>query len=110
MMSWIVVAILVGAAVIALKMNKLKHKIWIIMLIFLALFLYTSVAIVYKENSLEINSVEGLLKSAKVYVGWLGNSLQNLKTIIGNAVKMDWASSKEVSFFNRTNIAASVID
>lgn len=106
MISWVVIVILVGAAIIALKMNRLRHKIWIILLIFVALFLYVSMAIVYKENQLEFNSVEGILRSAKVYVGWLGNSFQNLKTVVGNAIKMDWTSSKNISFFNKTGIDA----
>ncbi len=109
MISWIVIAILVGAALIALKMNRMRHKVWIILLIFAALFLYTSVALVYKENSLEFNTVKGILSSAKVYVGWLGNSFQNLKTVVGNAIKMDWTSSKNISFFNKTDIAAEKV-
>jgi len=109
MISWIVIAILVGAALIALKMNHMRHKLWIILLVFAALFLYTSVAVVYKENSLEFNTIGGILSSAKVYVGWLGNSLQNLKVVVGNAIKMDWTSSKNINFFNKTNIVAEKI-
>ncbi len=108
MISWIVIAILVGAAVIALKMNKLRHKIWIIGLIVFALFLYASVAVVYKENELEFRTVEGLLSSAKVYVGWLGNSFQNLKSVVGNAIKMDWVSTNG-TFFNKTDVEAKKI-
>ena len=108
MISWMVIAVLLVAAIIALKMNKLRHKVWIIALIVLALFLYMSVTLVYRENELEINTVEGILRSAKIYVGWLGNSFQNLRVVMGNVIKMDWTSSKNISFFNKTIAAEKV--
>ena len=108
MISWIVMVVLVVAAIIALKMNRLRHKVWIIALIVLALFLYMSVTLVYKENELEFRTVEGILSSAKVYVGWLGNSFQNLRVIMGNVIKMDWVSTNS-SFFNKTDIEAKKI-
>jgi len=100
MISWMVIGILVIAALIALKMNHLRHRIWILALVFLALFLYTSAAIVYNENELTFDSMEGIFSSIKIYIGWLGNGFQNLKTLSGNAINLDWTDSNE-TFVNQ---------
>ena len=100
MISWMVIGILVIIAVLALKMNHLRHRIWILMLVFLALFLYTSAAIVYSENELKFNTMDGIFSSARIYIGWLGNGFQNLKALSGKAVDMDWTDSNE-TFVNQ---------
>ena len=95
MLSWMVIGVLVIAAVIALKMNHLRHRLWILALVFLALFLYTSAAIVYKENELKFDTMDGIFSSVKIYIGWLGNGFQNLKTLSGKAVDLDWTNSND---------------
>ena len=81
MISWIVIAILVIVGVIAIKMNHLKHRVFIVILILLALFLYTSMNLIVKDNDLNLNSVDGLFNVIKVYTGWLANGFQNLKEL-----------------------------
>lgn len=105
MISWLVILILVVAALIALKMNKIRHKMWIILVILLALFLYTSLALVYTQNELDFKSVEGISGAVRIYLGWLGNSFENMKVLTGNAIGMDWTSTNS-SFFNKTMIEA----
>jgi hypothetical protein len=72
------------------------------MLFFLFLFLYTTIAIVSKQNSFDLKSTEGFIGSIKVYFGWLANGFQNLKSITGDAVKMDWTSTNG-TFLNKSN-------
>ena len=105
MISWLVILILVVIALIALKLNKVRHKIWIIAIILIAIFLYASLALVYSKNDLDLKSAEGISGAFKVYLGWLGNSFQNLKSITGNVVNMDWTSTNG-TFFNKTEIEA----
>ena len=93
MISWIVIVILVIAGIIAIKMNHLRHRIFIIILILIALFLYTSMTLIVKDNALNLNSVDGLFNVIKVYTGWLANGFQNLKVITGNALGMDWGNT-----------------
>jgi len=102
MISWIVVVILVVVGIIAIKMNNLRHRFFIIILILLALFLYTSMAVVTNKNNLEVNNAEGVFQLIKVYSGWLANGFGNLKTMTGNVVKMDWTSTN-ASFFDKTD-------
>ncbi len=93
MISWLVIGILIVIALIALKMNHLRHKIWIIVIIFIALFLYTSANFIYKQHQLEFNTAEGVFDASKIYIGWLSNGFQNLKALTGQIIKMDWTSS-----------------
>jgi len=93
MVSWIIIAVLLIAAVMAIKLNHLRHRVWIILVIVVALFIYISTAIVYKENQLKVESTQDFFDAARIYLGWLGNGFQNLKSLTGNAVNMDWKST-----------------
>jgi hypothetical protein len=93
MISWIVIFILVFVGIFAIKMNHLRHRVFIIMLIFLALFLYSSMALVTQDNDLKLDSSEGIFTAMKVYTGWLANGFNNMKDIAGNVIKMDWTST-----------------
>jgi len=91
MISWIVIAILVIAGIFAIKINHLKHRFFIIILIFLALFLYTSMSMVKDQNDLDLKNPKGFFSAVKVYAGWLTNGFQNLKSLTGRAIGMDWS-------------------
>jgi len=103
MIGWLVILILAVIAGIFLKVSHVKNRMTLVVLVLLALFLVGTVGIIFKTNDLEIDSTEGFFNVVKVYTGWLINGFGNMKTIIGNAIKMDWASTKgEVEIFNRT--------
>jgi len=93
MISWIVIGILIVAGIFAIKLNHLKHRFFVIILILLALFLYTSMNLVTEKNSLDLTTSEGFFNAVKVYTGWLGNGFQNLKSLTGRAIGMDWKST-----------------
>src|SRR3989344_221117 len=93
MISWIVIAIPVMVGIIAIKLNHLRHRFFIIILILLALFLYTSAALVTEKNNLDLKSTEGIFNAFKVYSGWLANGFENLKEVTGKIIKMDWTST-----------------
>jgi len=101
MISWIVIVILLVVGVFAVKMNHLRHRIFIIIIVVFALFLYTSMAYINTQNNLDFTTTEGLASSLKIYTGWLANGFQNLKVVTGNTVKMDWTSTNG-SFLNKT--------
>jgi hypothetical protein len=92
MISWIVIAVLVVFGIAAIKMNHLRHKTFIIVLILLALFLYSTMYLVHIQNDLDLDSAEGVYHAGQVYFGWLANAFSNLKSITGSAVKMNWNS------------------
>ena len=102
MISWIIIVILVIVGMYVLKINHFKHRFWIIFLIFLAIFLYVSITVVHSKYDLDFKTFDGLSKSVKIYLGWLGNGFQNMKVLAGNAIKMDWTSSNQ-TLLGKTN-------
>ena len=96
--SWLVIAILIIVGVIAIKANHFRHKFFIIGLIVLALFIYTSIAAISDEEQTDLKSVQGWIKTAQLYVGWLANGFNTLQEITGQAIKMDWTTT-DGSFF-----------
>ena len=93
MMSFTIMAILIVVAIVLIKMNHFRHKMTILALLVLVLFLYTTATVVNKANELDLTTTDGFFDAIKVYMGWLGNGFQNLKSISANAVKMDWRST-----------------
>lgn len=98
MIGIMVVGILVVLAVIMIRMNHFRHKMTIILLLVFALFLYTTIVVVDKTNEFDLTTTEGFFSAAKVYLGWLGNGFNNLKSLTGNAIKMDWISTNGTFF------------
>lgn len=100
MMSGLVIGILIIVAILAIKIDHIKHRFFIIILVLLALFLYTSMTMVSKQNNLDFSTSDGFFAASKVYMGWLANGFGNLKTLTGKAIRMDWISSNGTFFEN----------
>lgn len=95
MVSWIVIIILIIAGIFAIKMNHLRHRIFIILLVLLALFLYTTINFVTQQNNLDFKTVDGVFNSIKIYTTWLANGFQNIKSLVGRATQLDWKSTNK---------------
>jgi hypothetical protein len=102
MISWLIIIILVAIGILAIKMNHLKHRFFIIFIILLALFFYASITFVASKNNISLNTYDGFLKAIQIYGGWLVNLFGNFKSLTGNAIKMDWSSTNS-SFFDKNN-------
>jgi len=92
-LSWIIITILIVIGITTIKLNHLKHRFFIILLVLLALFLYTSLNLVTDQNDLDLKSSGGIFSASKVYFGWLANGFQNLKSLTGKAINLDWNSA-----------------
>lgn len=93
MITWVLVGLLVLGAIIFIKISHYRHKIFVFLVIILALFLYVSIAYVASKNNLDFSSVDGASKSVKIYGGWLFNVFGNFKSLTGNAIKLDWTAT-----------------
>ena len=103
MFSWIIIVVLVVLGVFLLKINHFRHKMWILIVILLALFLYSTIYIVNSQNNMDFTSFSGFMGSMKVYGGWLANGFQNLKSLGGEATEMDWTSVNGSFIENNSN-------
>ena len=100
---WIVIVIFLVVGIAAIKMNHIRHRIFILFLILVALFLYITTMLVSDENNLDFTSSEGVFNAVKVYTGWLAHSYQNVKGLAGRAVDMDWTSTNGTFFKKNKN-------
>jgi len=94
MVSWILIGILVIAVIAVSKFihfKHIRHKLTAIFLILLLFFAYISFTNVVKNNSIDIKTASGLFQATKVYVGWLGLAFNNVKSITGSVIGMNWA-------------------
>jgi len=97
-MAWSVVFFVIAALVIGIWLlfgfKRMKHKFVAILLIGLLLFGFFSFNIVFKGKDVSVNNVSDIGKIFKIYFSWLGNVFGNMKTITGQAIKMDWQGNK----------------
>ena len=101
MMNVLIIAVLLVLAMIVIKINPLRHKLFIIFVISLVLFLYLTLIMVNNRHDLDFRSTQGIIHSIKVYTGWLSNSFNNMLAITGHAGKMDWTNAN-TSVFNKS--------
>lgn len=94
-MYWIIVIGLIILAFAFLKMNHLRHRIFLTIMIIFLLFTYITVSKVVKDNEVDIKTVSGVNKASKLYFAWLGGVFDNLKVITGNVINMDWDSNNQ---------------
>jgi hypothetical protein len=91
--SWIILIVAVLAIFIVSKFihfRHIKHRITAIIIILLALFLYTSIAGVVNSHNIDLKTPSGVISAGRVYFLWLGQAFVNIKTITGDAIKMNW--------------------
>ena len=97
-MSVIILSVLIIAIWIVIEIKRLKHKLFAIFLIVLILFAYVSVTLTLKNQDIDIKTIAGATSATKIYFSWLINIFGNVKSITGDAIKMDWAGEQNISF------------
>jgi hypothetical protein len=73
-----------------LKVKHTKHKastmlFWVVLFFFIATFMMSIAGKGY-----DLSTFEGLKGASSNYWKWMLNSVDNMKSITANAVKMDW--------------------
>ncbi len=89
-MNWVIIVVFVGLIILFIKMKAARHKFVMITLLIILLFVYVTYSRVASANSIKIDQPGDILKAGKVYLGWLGNAIGNLKLVTSNVAKMEW--------------------
>tara|TARA_Y100000310_G_scaffold189913_1_gene189875 strand:- start:140 stop:439 length:300 start_codon:yes stop_codon:yes gene_type:complete len=89
-MNLVIIAALVVLAFIFLRAKHMKHKIYLILVIALILFIYITATRVLSGQEFDWKSTSDLGKAAKMYFSWLGSVSNNFKDLSGRAVDLDW--------------------
>jgi len=96
MVDWILIAIVIVAVIVVSKFihfKHLKHKLTAILIILLIVFAYVTFTTLVKAHSIDLKSASGVYSAVKAYVAWFGLAFDNMKTLTGNVIKMDWFPS-----------------
>jgi len=93
-MYWLIILGLIAVAlVIVEKSVHFSHwnsKFWTILVImFLGFFALTFFGVV-KAHNISLDTLNGFLSAVKIYSSWLVHAFGNIKSITGEAIKMDW--------------------
>ena len=91
--QWAIIVILIATIFVFVKFKYIKHKLsWIIVLVLILLFYIGFLASTSGEN-INFSTFEGSQTGIKLYLSWLGQSFDNMKTITGQAIKLDWGAN-----------------
>ncbi len=80
---------------IKIEFRKAKDKIFITLFIVFILLSYFSFTSVLGGRNINFASFSGLSKAGSIYFSWLGSIFFNIKSITGNAIKMDWSGKNK---------------
>jgi len=96
MITILIIAILIALIYVFFRVKYTRHKLFAIFLIILVLFFYLSVSKVLKDSNVDVNSFKGITMAGKLYMNWLVQVFQNSKTLITNAIKMEWSNNSSI--------------
>jgi hypothetical protein len=105
MVNWLIIGIIILTLIVLLKVASFKHRIAIVIAVFLVLFFYLSFAVIARNQAMDFKTVSGLTDAGKLYFSWIGNAFSNLRTITGNVVDMEWIKNdKNLTDYNPRNV------
>lgn len=90
-MNWWIIAALVVFVIIIFKYKEIRHKIGLMAVILMLLFLVASFGQIYATHDLDLTSFDGLVDAGKIYFSWLGAAARNIVHLGGYAIKQDWS-------------------
>ena len=107
MVNWFIIIIAVLVIFVLFKISHLRHtrhKFVIMAVVIIIVFFVSSLYFVSKANNIDITTLNGLSNGMMVYSGWLLNGFQNIGSLTGYAVGLDWSSkNKTTSQANAVN-------
>ena len=81
----------------SIRAKHFKRRMTAIFIILLLLFVYITASRLVANHQINVKSGEGVLNATKLYLSWLVSALKNMKSVVGNAVKMDWSLNNETA-------------
>lgn len=94
MVNWIFIFALLVVGLLLAKVKHLKHKSLAVFLALIVLFFCLTVPPAVKNSDVNFKTFSGVAETFKLYFVWLGHSFGNVKTLTGNAIKMDWVGNQ----------------
>lgn len=90
MALWLLILLIVALIFLLTKLSHFKYKIMTIGMILLLITFYLAVNKNLSQEKINMFSVEGAEKAVKTYFSWVGYTFNNIRSLTGNAAKVDW--------------------
>lgn len=110
MISWFIIILIIAGILVLMKIGHIKHsrhKIGLMIFVILLLFFISSIYFVAAINHVDMTTLNGFGNGMKIYTGWLLNTFDNIKTLTGAAIGLDWRATNGTS---GNNSNAGLID
>lgn len=93
---WAIAIVLVIVIFMLIKADHVRNKTLWIFIIGAAIVLIIGFIISISGRNIDFNSVNGIKLAGQLYMGWLSNTFNNVKTLTGQAIKMDWRGNENI--------------
>lgn len=93
----LIISLVIITVWILLEIKRLKHKVLLIVLVFLMISLYFGAIVVFQDRNIDFTSYPGMIDATKIYFSWLGSVFGNIKVITAGATQLDWKNVNETS-------------
>ena len=94
--QWIVIGAVIFVIFVFVKFRYIKHKLTWIFILLIILLLYIGFLTSMVGHNIDLKTYSGGQTAIKLYLVWLGNSFNNMKTLTGEAVKLDWGTNTTI--------------
>lgn len=101
MVNWLLIGVLVVAAMIILKFKEIRHQAGIFVGLAVLVFLVLTFGSISAAYDVDLNSFDGFIHASKLYMAWLKHAFGNVVETTAYVVNQDWG-------LNSTNINTSV--
>jgi len=96
-MEWVFIVVILAALFIFVKATNLGQNLWSYALVAGALFLLVTIIYVSSFTEVSLTSFDGIVDFGRVYFSWMGSFVDNVGTITGRAVNLDWGINNTAS-------------
>lgn len=106
MINWFIIILIIAGILVLMKISHIKHsrhKLGLMIFIVLLLFFIASIYFVAATNHVDMTTVSGFGTGMKIYGGWLVNSFDNIRTLTGAAIGLDWKATNKTVPQNISN-------
>jgi hypothetical protein len=108
MFNWFIIIVVILVLIVLSKVSHMKHAKhkWVLILTIVVVgFLIVSIYFVSKANNVDMTTMEGFSTGMKIYAGWAIASFNNINSLTGYAVGLDWnPRNKSLNLSNDTKV------
>ena|SRR3989338_513414 len=91
MVNWLLISVLVVAAMVILKFKEIRHQAGMLVGLGLLVFLVLSFGTISATHNVDLTTFDGVTYAGKLYVVWLKSVVSNVGSVSSYVIKQDWS-------------------